>query len=928
MTAAYGPITRRDDTDHQFLRVALGPGPGPASNGGVAQDQTAFTTPPTVPTTYNGIVLTAPGSGLAWVNDSLLTSDCAGNPGGRHGCPPTIPPPATDPTDYPFLRVSSVTLTLTDPEPPTATVAGQLAALTARGWTNTRASIPVLISAADPTSGVASMAISDEHAHQALSMPAGCDPTHHQPYGGRVCPPTATANLNFNIGALGEGIHTLTATATDYSTQTSRPTHLTLRIDRTPPRMLALHAVPRARGTRIAWPPAIDRESGTAYYETRTTGQGQPPGPWQRTGARQLIIPTITGPLTVEARATDHAANTGSSQAVEVAPHGAPAPRRPSRRPIRRPQPAGCGGRLRFSTDPLPGPQDRRQQPVACAARLDLRTINRLAKTLRPALFFSARERWRPLDVAALFRHEHPQLCAAHHAQCKPTKGLSDLLSSTAGVNYNTPRAELRPGGGLLSPNDFRSPDKRCTILNARLDCDNGIFYYHGTVTTIGSGDLKIRLVKIDYWIYYRFNHAPAGGLTCRVPGVKDSKFCDEHASDWEGLTISVPIFDNKMYLDTAQIQYARHAKFAVPLYHWRDSFCADLDPEGNRRCGAHGQRPIAFVADGTHASYPSRCATPFQCFQPRALIPEGDYSGDVPWPGNDRANAVVPFHNGPENGWQFWKGNWNKDPHVRVESPGNQDRYAATSNDPRATVVSARAGRSQPLGDCASWIAGAQVAVCDPVALQKAAEAFDFGSPGTVSITTLPGAYFDSSPGLAQTMGDPLTVGQHVDITGRSGTRTFIEVTYIVGTYLTTADLPAGLENGGTAHLSITPAGASIMLPDGRVATGRVIISRDLAQPAAPEISLRRLGRTQHARLNVLSQTPTVEVVFRDRHTHRIGPLHRRIVLVGRARGLRFILPRFAFYLSVQSLDAHGKRSLASYVVIDPVRRRHRRHP
>ncbi len=378
--------------------------------------------------------------------------------------------------------------------------------------------------------------------------------------------------------------------------------------------------------------------------------------------------------------------------------------------------------------------------------------------------------------------------------------------------------------------------------------------------------------------------------------------------------------------LDTAQIQYARHAKFAVPLYHWRDSFCADLDPEGNRRCGAHGQRPIAFVADGTHASYPSRCATPFQCFQPRTVLPEGDYSGDVPWPGNDRANAVVPFHNGPENGWQFWKGNWNKDPHVRVKSPGNQDRYAATSNDPRATVVSARAGRSQPYADCASWIAGAQVAVCDPVALKRAAEAFDFGSPGTVSITTLPGASFDSSPGLAQTMGDPLTVGQHVDITGRSGTRTFIEVTYIVGTYLTTADLPAGLENGGTAHLSITPAGASIMLPDGRVATGRVIIARDLAQPAPPEISLRRLGRTQHARLNVVSQTPTVEVVFRDRHTRRIGPLHTRIVLVGRARGLRFILPRSAFYLSVQSLDAHGKRSLASYVVIDPARsRRHR---
>jgi len=189
MTAAYGPITRRDDTDHQFLRVALGPAPGPAADGGVTQDQTAFTTPPTVPTTYNGVVLTAPGSGLGWVNDSLLTSDCSGNPGGRHGCPPTIPPPATDPTDYPFLRVSSVTLTLTDPEPPTVTVAGQLAALTARGWTNTRASIPVLISASDPTSGVASMAISDEHAHQALSMPAGCDPTHHQPYGGRVCPP-------------------------------------------------------------------------------------------------------------------------------------------------------------------------------------------------------------------------------------------------------------------------------------------------------------------------------------------------------------------------------------------------------------------------------------------------------------------------------------------------------------------------------------------------------------------------------------------------------------------------------------------------------------------------------------------------------------------------------------------------------------------
>lgn len=343
MTAAYGPITRRDDTDHQFLRVALGPGPGPASNGGTGQDQTAFTTPAGVPATYSGVVLTAPGSGLGWVNDSLLTSDCAGNPGGRHGCPPTIPPPATDPTDYPFMRVSSVTLTLTDPEPPTVTVAGQLAALAARGWTNTRASIPVLISATDPTSGVQTISISDEHAIQALSMPAGCDPTHHQPYAGRVCPPTATANLNFNIGAIGEGIHTLTATATDYSAQTSRPTHLTLRIDRTPPRMLPLHATPRGRGARITWPPATDRQSGTAYYQTRTTPQNQPPSPWHNTRTRRLDIHTLTTQTLVEVRAVDQAGNLSGSQTVVVAqrPLLLPVlrprhPRRPNRIPRRR----------------------------------------------------------------------------------------------------------------------------------------------------------------------------------------------------------------------------------------------------------------------------------------------------------------------------------------------------------------------------------------------------------------------------------------------------------------------------------------------------------------------------------------------------------------------------------------------------------------
>jgi len=583
MTAAYGPITRRDDTDHQFLRVALGPGPGPASNGGAAHDQTAFTAPPTVPTTYNGIVLTAPGSGLAWVNDSLLTSDCSGNPGGRHGCPPAIPPPATDPTDYPFLRVSSVTLTLTDPEPPTATVAGQLAALTARGWTNTRASVPVLVSAADPTSGVASMSISDEHSIQALSMPAGCDPTHHQPYGGRVCPPTATANLNFNIGALGEGIHTLTASATDYSAQTSRPTRLTLRIDRTPPRMLPLHATPRGRGTRIAWPSTAKAAPPTT--RPAPPPQGQPPGPWQPTHARQLIIPTTT-PLTVEARATDHAANTGTPAGIAVSPsapggggraprrrrHRAPHPRHHRHRRLRAPA-TGCGT-LRFAPGPIPRSQ-RAQPPVACSARANNATITRLAHLLQPALYFSIQEHWGPLDLDRLFSSEPVIACPSRNVtlgQCR-TLGFPHQLLTTRenGVSFDTNDAFLAlnaPGARLDNPGSFRSTQPGC-VHDQLLDCEYGRFYYHGAIVRLRD-DPSIMLVKLDYWIFYRFNHAPYGKFLCSGKvGAKliryiNSGACDEHQSDWEGLSISVPLTvrtPHTVNLRGAVLQYAQHQR-------------------------------------------------------------------------------------------------------------------------------------------------------------------------------------------------------------------------------------------------------------------------------------------------------------------------------------------------------------------------------
>ncbi len=402
-------------------------------------------------------------------------------------------------------------------------------------------------------------------------------------------------------------------------------------------------------------------------------------------------------------------------------------------------------------THRLPGGGTR--QPEAFS-EVPKEQAGELAERFRPWLEFDSGERWRPLNVSYLLDEGDQRFCdrGASGPECQAVENAEEFDRLTREAGALGPATYLDIAGGKVD--QYHGPE-RCGRL---LDCGTpprSAIYYH----VIESNDR----FYIDYWWFLRFNHFPRSrpSLTCRSQKALEASVCDEHEGDWEGVTVVTPP-DEKDKVD--YVVYAAHKgtfRYTASQLQMR---------------GAAETRPTVYVAQGSHASYPQRCAG--GCSQPPALavdglvdLPESSFDGEEEWARN--RESCVPDAPGSclesltGQAWTSWPGQWgagcgdacgrsefDNSPH----SPGLQTRYQTPWCSSQNGILTCD-GRALRCGD---WLGPQVVAVaCDPLALARAAQASEATEPGRLALVFgEQERSLATTPGVVQELGRPLQPG------------------------------------------------------------------------------------------------------------------------------------------------------------------------
>ncbi|MBS1870620.1 MAG: hypothetical protein JSS99_13265 [Actinobacteria bacterium] len=415
---------------------------------------------------------------------------------------------------------------------------------------------------------------------------------------------------------------------------------------------------------------------------------------------------------------------------------------------------AAAGGFLLCRTDLIP--EGHSPAPTAFSDVAEPQA-GALAARFRPWLLFDRGELWRPLDVSSFLAEGDHRFCtrAAGAVSCRPlpdATAFDDLARPGASAGAAT---YLDVAGSRLA--DYRGP-QRCGSLD---DCGTGArsaIYYHATE----SNDR----FYLDYWWFLRFNHFARShpAISCRVGATRTNGVCDEHEGDWEGVTVVTPP-DDDQHVD--YVVYAAHKgtfRYAASTLQLRD-----------------GTRPVVYVAQGSHASYPAPCRS--GCHQPPGLavdgvleLPEGDTDGTRPW-ARDGDDCVA---NRPGScleslalqPWNQWPGQWGAgcgdacggNPGASSpRSPGLQPRYQAPwcSTQGGAFTCDSRALR------CGDWL-GPQVVLvaCDPGVLSQSQRRSDALAPGRLALVVgRTERSQETTPGVVQALGPPLRPGEQATV-------------------------------------------------------------------------------------------------------------------------------------------------------------------
>jgi hypothetical protein len=253
---------------------------------------------------------------------------------------------------------------------------------------------------------------------------------------------------------------------------------------------------------------------------------------------------------------------------------------------------------------------------AASVATAEDRAQAALARRVRPVLLFDENEARYPLDIGAAISS---RLIAA----CRAALGSEpcEIIEREADVDLSADYLDVTD------------------VVGPRGGGPSSSIYYRVTESP--------RRVYVDYWWYFTRNPTPvAAGVFCapgfQLPGLT----CHEHPSDWEGATMvfgpcerfgppCLTYRGNRWA--PAAVRYAQH-EFVVS-YAWRPT----LLRLWSARRGRPLFRPLVYVANNSHASYPQACRQ--GCKQLRTIlgraVSESAHDGRVPWSRNNCTGCV-----------------------------------------------------------------------------------------------------------------------------------------------------------------------------------------------------------------------------------------------------------------------------------------------
>jgi hypothetical protein len=330
-----------------------------------------------------------------------------------------------------------------------------------------------------------------------------------------------------------------------------------------------------------------------------------------------------------------------------------------------------------------------------------------LAMTFRPLLFFDSGESRYPLDIDEAIEEDRIDQCRKYLVvdRCPDVEKAEDIDMTFDYLDIDESAPPPRGGG------------------------DGSAYYYHVT----RDGDRRF----LDYWWFYSRNPSPVADKVFCGPGFRTPPFtCQEHAGDWEGMTVVVAPCEEESescvdvggeLLGPTSVRYAQHAHLLS--YAWArtlEPVWASLEAPQARQVADvwndvvlrtienHGVRPVAFVARNSHASYPDACFG--NCRQEVGSLPEARYDGGIPWAHNrscDDCLKPLPLdENGDDASWNAFPGRWGSQECILAgaycdlspapRGPSFQRRYDEPTDDGEWICIIGTSSEGKPrLGRC-----------------------------------------------------------------------------------------------------------------------------------------------------------------------------------------------------------------------------------
>jgi hypothetical protein len=264
-----------------------------------------------------------------------------------------------------------------------------------------------------------------------------------------------------------------------------------------------------------------------------------------------------------------------------------------------------------------------RDLPVAAPAA----AVPRAAIDHRPLLMFDSGEVLRtPVDIDDLLRSRLVEHCPEGKGllvECPTLTSAGDLSTDGGNLRFKT--------------ESFGNDTFRSRIYVNVVD---------GATSTY-----------LDYWWYLPDNPAnTARGAMCGAGLVIPEITCFDHQSDWEGVTVVL----DKASGQPREIHYAAH-KFVVRV-PWDVARAAAVRtaPSVGLTASDVADRPLVFVARGTHAAYPQPCRKDF-C-RTSSFANDNQFDGRNAWPENGCQSCVSPFPRtagGAPASWNAFTGHW-----------------------------------------------------------------------------------------------------------------------------------------------------------------------------------------------------------------------------------------------------------------------------